>query len=538
LLDRQIPIVLIESVGAGNRHYRDFASVVDLSYAMLRRITGKNFPDQAPAWATWWRDHGPRFRARRELLRVEESDIPETIIEWFPPRATKVKPIRFTVVGPLRPTFLHGTALAVTGEQMQGLVDLLISRDFFSEPEMDPRNVPADQAIITLRVGDLSRTTSYGSDEEDVDFRNVIRERVLGLARDLGWQLWQDLDEQPSWELFFAENNRWFTENTDADVRDARLREMVAKSLDNILDTQDRLRAVRFIALLPGAGKALSGPQAEAFIRVIAREQEVTEFTREAVDLLVPDAGANVAVGLIDALASRVGPDAHTLLVHLCLSLEQKRVAQLTADERWKVRRAAVSALGEMDADLARPVLVARLSDEEVMVRLAAAEELARMKDPTVLPSLAALKSDRSSEVRAAAAHAFGLLGSKPAREGIIELLYRDPSPRVRTSAIRGLVEGGAPEVVPLLLGVFRTEADVRVRAAAASGIVSMESPELVKSLLDRMQLTSSGSAERVALVNILARFQSDRTLPVLRSVLRGDDTSSADAAALGLARR
>ena len=41
LLDREIPIVLIDSVGARNQHYRDFGSVMPLSYAMLRRITGQ-----------------------------------------------------------------------------------------------------------------------------------------------------------------------------------------------------------------------------------------------------------------------------------------------------------------------------------------------------------------------------------------------------------------------------------------------------------------------------------------------------------------
>jgi len=60
LLDRAIPIVLIEAVGAGNRHYKDFSTVMPLAYTMLRRITGKNFPDHAPIWSQWWRDHGHR----------------------------------------------------------------------------------------------------------------------------------------------------------------------------------------------------------------------------------------------------------------------------------------------------------------------------------------------------------------------------------------------------------------------------------------------------------------------------------------------
>ena len=45
-------------------------------------------------------------------------------------------------------------------------------------------------------------------------------------------------------------------------------------------------------------------------------------------------------------------------------------------------------------------------------------------------------------------------------------------------------------------------------------------------------------SAERVALVNVLARFQSDGPTSLLRAVVKGDDELSAEAAALGLARR
>ena len=43
---------------------------------------------------------------------------------------------------------------------------------------------------------------------------------------------------------------------------------------------------------------------------------------------------------------------------------------------------------------------------------------------------------------------------------------------------------------------------------------------------------------ERVALVNVLARFKSDQPVDLLRAVVKGDDELSAEAAALGLARR
>ncbi|MHC4342987.1 MAG: HEAT repeat domain-containing protein, partial [Planctomycetota bacterium] len=151
---------------------------------------------------------------------------------------------------------------------------------------------------------------------------------------------------------------------------------------------------------------------------------------------------------------------------------------------------------------------------------------------------LAILAKDSSENVRASAAYAYGLMGSVASRKAIRALLYGDTFPDVRVRAIEGLAESCDPAAVDLLIGVFERETDVRVRAAAASGVVAMETPALVRKLLLRLEHTEAASPERVALVNVLARFQSDEPLDLLRAVLRGDDVVSADAAALGLARR
>jgi len=61
-----------------------------------------------------------------------------------------------------------------------------------------------------------------------------------------------------------------------------------------------------------------------------------------------------------------------------------------------------------------------------------------------------------------------------------------------------------------LLLGVFERETDSKVRAAASRGLVKLETPELVRKLMARLQHTPAASPERVAIVNVLARFHSD----------------------------
>ncbi|MGH7162904.1 MAG: hypothetical protein ACREID_05425, partial [Planctomycetota bacterium] len=154
LLDREIPIVLIDSVGAGRKHYLDFASVMPQAYSMLRRITGQAFPDQAPLWARWWQDNGHRFRAQRELLDVDERDLPDVTVDFRPPSGGE--PLRLATAGDRPPVFLHGRALAVPREEMAAILALLRETGFFAAPESDPAAVEADSARVVIRVGDLS----------------------------------------------------------------------------------------------------------------------------------------------------------------------------------------------------------------------------------------------------------------------------------------------------------------------------------------------------------------------------------------------
>jgi len=539
LLDREVPIVLIDAVGARRRHYRDFGSVMPLAYAMLRRITGQTFPENAPAWAEWWRDNGRRFRAKRELIAVDADELENLELELSQPEADGGERVRLTVVRRQRPTFLHGRAYAVPPEDMRGLADLLHGHGFFAAPEADRASAERTAALVVMRVGDLDRIVAYDLGEGGkTEARDEIRARFSEIVDRYAWQAWWDIDEQSSWQLFFAQNRKWFNEHTDPNERATRLRAMVAGALNDIVEPAGRLHAVRFVADLPGGGGALNEAEVAAIIKAVAAEREVNEFLAGTVDLLVPDAGARAAEMLIDALATKIGPTARGLLIRVCLGVPTEHVARLAVDPRWKVRRAAVGALADSEADGAAAVLRTALADEEMSVRAAAAEALARRKDAAVLPTLTELAGSSMPVVRATAAYSYGVLGSTAGRKGVQRLLYQDRNPEVRVRAIRGLEESGDPESAPLILDVFKGENDVRVRVAAANALVQLETPELVDHLIETLQLTDALAPERVAMVAVLARFRSDKPLDILRAVLGGDDQVSADAAALGLARR
>jgi len=361
---------------------------------------------------------------------------------------------------------------------------------------------------------------------------------MMEVGRAHQWQGFWDRDEYANWDLFFAEQNRWFHEHSDATERAERMRQLIADSLDDTIDLDQRVRAVLTLKELPGGAKAMTPDQIKKLLTAVASEPALSEFVVETADFLVPAAGKEAALEMVDVLSSRVGPDAQALMLRICSSLPAAERVVLSEDKRWQVRVAATRSLEDIDAELSNEPLRARLTDESILVRVAAVEALARRRDKKSVPALAALSQDPQAGVRAAAAYAYGLLGGESGLRGLEPLLFDDAEAEVRRRAIEGLREGKTTGSAELLLRVFEDERERTVRAAAAAAIVELETPELVDSLVQRLDISDAGSNARVALVNVLARFSDKRTGPLLRRVMRGDDNLSKDAASLGLARR
>ncbi|MCZ6572644.1 MAG: HEAT repeat domain-containing protein [Planctomycetota bacterium] len=538
LLDREVPIVLIDSVGGSGRHFIDFSSVQRPCYSMLRRITGENFRDQAPVWMVWWRDHGTRFKARRPLLGVAERELDITVLDLDLPQSDERRLLRFEVVGTKPPHSRLRRVYALTRNNMKSAVELLRAGDFFDTPESDPGQRSETQARIVVRVGSLSRAVHYDTKAPTPEASRVVA-KLKALAAEYRWQHWWDTDAQPSWPLFFTENAQWFAGTPDADARVVRMREMLTAAIDDIVTVDQRVLAMRELVALPGGAKALSQEATDRLIGALATEPDANEFGQAVVDFLVPAAGPQNVRKVFEAVARKRGAGSHTLLGQVCGALGPDVLRLLMRDERWQVRRAAIEALGESGPAAGRSELVERLADTDPLVREAAADALAKLRDPALLPALQALGNDTSPRVRSAAGFAIGGIGTPAARKAVEPYLLRDASRRVRLRAIAGLRRaGGGRDTAELLLRVFEAEEDSGVRIAAGRALVTLESPALVRQLIERLELTPAASNERVALVAILSGFSSVEVAEPLRRVLRGDDTASADAAALGLARR
>lgn len=542
LLDKEIPIVLIDAVGAGSRHYRDFGTVMPLAYNMLRRITGQTLPSHAPRWAQWWRDNGATFRARRELVEVRADDVPATQIEWTPPLNMGPPRMRVSVLAAARPEFRHGEALAIPTDEMARLVDALRKLNFFERPEARASRADkdSDHAVVLVRVGDLDRAAAFGGGDKALADQKAVAALFADVTAKYGWQRWWDVKGNPNWQTFVARHRKWFASHDDKIEREKRLRSMIAACLDDLIDPKVRHEAVELVRALSVGASELPDAERDAFISAVRAEPAANGFVVATVDLLVPQAGLKAAHGLIDALAQKIGTGAEqALLQRICGSLPGPEIRKLLSDPRWKVRRAAVGAQAERDTGAGRGVLRAALKDEEIRVRTAAAVALARRHDASVLPVLTKLASRRNpKDVREKAAYAHGLLGGREGLAAVRAALEHDADLSVRYGAIRGVAEGGDPGAADLLFWVFRKVADRDVRNAAALALVDLESPVLVQRIIERIKLTQANDPERVALVSVLGRMKSEDPLDMLRRILQGDDAFSKDAAAFGLARR
>lgn len=115
------------------------------------------------------------------------------------------------------------------------------------------------------------------------------------------------------------------------------------------------------------------------------------------------------------------------------------------------VGKAVAWALGRIGDRAVVPWLVAAL--EQGFAPAAAAEALGRIADARALPALLAALSDDDATVRAAAARALGRTRGAAGDDGAVtrlELLLRDPEPRVRLCAALALYERGE-DAAPLV---------------------------------------------------------------------------------------
>ena len=154
------------------------------------------------------------------------------------------------------------------------------------------------------------------------------------------------------------------------------------------------------------------------------------------------------------------------------------------------------------------------------MASLAAAEA------PSYLDSL----RSKDPESVASAVDRFRTEPDPAAVSQLISLLS-DPDPSLRREGARGLGVVNRPDVRKALQKSVRREGDVEVKAQAALSLKEMDVPgparELERDLIARLNRSSENQraeTQRAALIRALALLDSQKSIPLLRKILRNPD--------------
>ncbi len=221
-------------------------------------------------------------------------------------------------------------------------------------------------------------------------------------------------------------------------------------------------------------------------------------------------------------------------------------------------RRSAAAQIGDLPAELARPLVLRAMGDEDAEVRIVAARTAARMKVPgagdVVVPwlsetdsrvrlaacevvravptprsitALGRVLSDPSQDVRLAAASAMGRSGSADAASLLLGHLD-DNSPEVRSEVAQALGRlGDKRAALPLVGRVQDASSDVRRRVAHALG--ELGDPRAVSALV--LALNDPSSDVRVEAAESLGRIGTDDATVALAPLVRSAATDPTKAA-------
>ncbi|MEH1916692.1 HEAT repeat domain-containing protein [Nostoc sp.] len=209
-----------------------------------------------------------------------------------------------------------------------------------------------------------------------------------------------------------------------------------------------------------------------------------------------------------------------------------KQFAKQLQDKDSSVsRKAAIKALGQMQAKEKIPLVAKLLKDSGTGVRGAAVKALGQMQAKEVVPQVVKLLTNPDSGVRKAAAEALGQMQAKEQIPILVHLLT-NPDGGVRGAAIEALGQMQAKEQAPQVAKLLK-DSDGGVRGAAIEALGQMQAKEVVPQVA--LLLTNPNVDARYAAIKALGQMQAKEQIPILVQLLKNPEGVIRDAAVKAL---
>lgn len=192
------------------------------------------------------------------------------------------------------------------------------------------------------------------------------------------------------------------------------------------------------------------------------------------------------------------------------------------------VRRAAATALGQLNDARAVEHLVATLADRSPQVKEAAAMALGNLGDARAVQPLTAMLRDRNVRVKQAAAVALGKLGDVRAADSLV-LVLQDLESQIKKEAGDALRQLGGEVIEPLRAALQDGDEVARLTATAALGEIW--------SLPDMVLLGSSSWKARTSGAQALGQVRDLRIVEPLVAALKDSSENVREAVVKALAQ-
>ncbi len=179
----------------------------------------------------------------------------------------------------------------------------------------------------------------------------------------------------------------------------------------------------------------------------------------------------------------------------------------LLQDKHWRIRTAAVKALGKLDHERVVDIIIHSLYDADEVVRREGAEILGLLKNPRAVKPLCEVLDDNDKHVRFQVIQSLKNL-SKIDVKSFLEAI-QDENYHVRKNAVKIIGKHqGDPQIVTALIKVLKKDSKIEVRQEAAEHLGWIGDENATQTLIDTVQNDEDAIVREIA-IRALGRLKS-----------------------------